>query len=60
MFINNLIAGYGDMTLAGSGVATKITMITGMLCIEVGQGVQPLLGYSLTLNCLQSSIRMVP
>lgn len=47
MFINNLMAGYGDMALAGSGVATKITMITGMLCIGVGQGVQPLLGYSI-------------
>lgn len=47
MFINNLMASYGDMALAGSGVATKITMITGMLCIGVGQGVQPLLGYSI-------------
>ncbi|MCQ4635178.1 MATE family efflux transporter [Anaerovorax odorimutans] len=47
MFINNLMAGYGDMALAGSGVATKITMITGMLCIGVGQGVQPLLGFSI-------------
>lgn len=46
MFINNLMAGYGDMALAGSGVATKITMITGMLCIGIGQGIQPLLGYS--------------
>lgn len=47
MFINNLMSGYGDMALAGSGVATKITMITGMLCIGVGQGIQPLLGYSI-------------
>lgn len=47
MVINNLMAGYGDMELAGSGVATKITMITGMLCIGIGQGVQPLLGYSI-------------
>ena len=42
---NNRMAGYGDMALAGSGVALKITMITGMLCIGLGQGAQPLLGY---------------
>lgn len=45
MVVNNLMAGYGDMALAGSGVATKVAMVTGMLCIGVGQGVQPLLGY---------------
>ena len=27
------------------GVAMKVTMITGMICIEFSQGVQPLLGY---------------
>ena len=27
------------------GVAMKITMMTGMVCIGLGQGVQPLLGY---------------
>ncbi len=47
MFINKLMAGYGDMALAGVGVATKITMITGMICMGIGQGVQPLLGYSI-------------
>ncbi len=47
MFINNLMAGYGDMALAGIGVASKITMITGMICMGIGQGVQPLLGYSI-------------
>lgn len=46
MFINKLMAGYGDMALAGVGVASKITMITGMICMGIGQGVQPLLGYS--------------
>ena len=30
---------------AGVGVAMKVTMMTGMLCIGLGQGVQPLLGY---------------
>lgn len=44
---NTLIAAYGDMAVAGFGVALKITMITGMLCIGFGQGIQPLLGYCL-------------
>ena len=43
--VNGLMAGYGDMALAGIGVAMKITMITGMICIGFAQGVQPLLGY---------------
>ncbi len=46
MFINKLMAGYGDMALAGVGVASKITMLTGMICMGIGQGVQPLLGYA--------------
>ena len=40
------------MAIAGTGVATKDVTITGMICIGLGQGVQPLLGYSvLTQNC---------
>ena len=42
---NALVAPYGDMAVAGFGVAMKVTMITGMICIGFGQGVQPLLGY---------------
>ena len=42
---NALVASYGDMAVAGFGVAMKVTMITGMICIGFGQGVQPLLGY---------------
>lgn len=33
------------MAVAGVDVAMKVTMMTGMLCIGLGQGVQPLLGY---------------
>lgn len=33
------------MAVAGIGVATKITMMTGMICIGLGQGVLPILGY---------------
>lgn len=33
------------MKYAVVGVAMKVTMMTGMVCIGLGQGVQPLLGY---------------
>lgn len=45
MFINSMMAAYSDMALAGFGVAAKISMIIGMICMGIGQGVQPLLGY---------------
>lgn len=45
IIMNSLMAGYGDMALAGIGVAMKVTMITGMLAMGIGQGIQPLLGY---------------
>lgn len=48
--VNSLMAGYGDMAVAGIGVAMKVTMITGMICIGFGQGVQPLLGYCVGAN----------
>lgn len=45
ILLNGRMMAYGDMTVAGMGVASKVTMITGMICIGLGQGVQPLLGY---------------
>ena len=42
---NSRMSAYGDLAVAGYGVAAKVTMITGMVCIGLGQGVQPLLGY---------------
>lgn len=39
------MASYDDMALAGIGVALKVAMIVGTLCIGFGQGIQPLLGY---------------
>lgn len=45
IIMNSQMSRYGDMALAGVGVAMKVTMITGMVCIGLGQGVQPLLGY---------------
>lgn len=45
IIMNGMMAEYGDMALAGIGVAMKVTMMTGMLAMGIGQGVQPLLGY---------------
>lgn len=45
IIMNSQMSRYGDMALAGVGVAMKVTMITGMVCIGLGQGIQPLLGY---------------
>ncbi|MGN0156733.1 MAG: MATE family efflux transporter [Lachnospiraceae bacterium] len=50
IIVNSQMAQYGDMALAGIGVAMKVTMITGMICIGFGQGVQPLLGYCVGAN----------
>ena len=40
IIINSQLAKYGDMA-----VAMKVVTITGMVCMGLGQGVQPLLGY---------------
>lgn len=45
ILMNHLMASYGDMAVAGIGVAMKINMITGMISMGIGQGIQPLLGY---------------
>lgn len=42
---NGQLAAYGDLAVAGYGVASKITMMTGMMSIGFGQGIQPVLGY---------------
>lgn len=42
---NNIMSKYGDMTVAGLGVAMKVNMIVVMLLIGLGSGIQPLLGY---------------
>ncbi|MCI5641180.1 MAG: MATE family efflux transporter [Lachnospiraceae bacterium] len=43
--LNKVMSGYGDMAVAGLGVAMKVNMIVVMLLIGVGTGIQPLLGY---------------
>ncbi|MBQ4283836.1 MAG: MATE family efflux transporter [Lachnospira sp.] len=45
IIINNFMAGFGDMAVAGLGVAMKVNMIVVMLLIGLGSGIQPLLGY---------------
>ena len=45
IIINSLMSAYGDMAVAGIGVAMKVTIITGMISIGFGQGIQPLLGF---------------
>ena len=45
MSTSNLMRNYGDMAVAGLGVAMKVNMIVVMLLIGLGSGIQPLLGY---------------
>ena len=45
IIINSQMTQYDDMAVAGMGVAMKVVTITGMVCMGLGQGVQPLLGY---------------
>ncbi len=45
ILMNAQMANYGDMAVAGIGVAMKVVMITGMISMGIGQGIQPLLGY---------------
>lgn len=50
IIMNGQMASFGDMAVAGIGVASKVTMITGMVCIGFGQGVQALLGCCVGAN----------
>lgn len=45
IIVNGQMAEYGDMAVAAMGVAMKVVTITGMVCMGLGQGVQPILGY---------------
>jgi multidrug efflux pump len=46
IILNKLMSSYGDMCIAGIGVAMKVNMILVMFIIGFAQGVQPLLGYA--------------
>ncbi len=45
IIVNNIMFYYGDMAVAGLGVAMKVNMIVIMLLIGLGTGIQPVLGY---------------
>lgn len=45
IIVNNKMVHFGDMAVAGLGVAMKVNMIVVMLLIGLGTGIQPLLGY---------------
>jgi len=45
IIVNNIMSNYGDMAVAGLGVAMKVNMIVVMLLIGLGSGIQPILGY---------------
>lgn len=45
IIVNNIMIDYGDMAVAGLGVAMKVNMIVVMLLIGLGTGIQPVLGY---------------
>ena len=42
---NSQMSAYGDLAVSGLAVAMKVAMITGMICMGLAQGIQPLLGY---------------
>lgn len=58
IIVNARMAGYGDMALAGIGVAMKVTMMTGMVCIGFGQGIQPLLATAWERSCGSDSRKL--
>lgn len=45
IILNREMSAYGNLQLAGIGVATNVTKIPGLISIGLGQGIQPLVGY---------------
>ena len=46
IFLNNFLISYGDVQLAAMGVAIRANLIMIFVQIGLGQGIQPLIGYS--------------
>ena len=46
IIMNSLMSAYGDMAVAAAGVVMRIDQITGLFAMGAGQGIQPLLGFS--------------
>ena len=47
MVMNSLMSYYGDMAVAAAGVSMRIEQIAILIAIGTGQGIQPLLGFSI-------------
>ncbi|MBR1439091.1 MAG: MATE family efflux transporter, partial [Synergistaceae bacterium] len=47
MVMNSLMSAYGDMAVAAAGVSMRIEQIACLIAMGTGQGVQPLLGFSI-------------
>ncbi len=47
MVMNSLMSAYGDMAVAAAGVSMRIEQIACLIAMGTGQGIQPLLGFSI-------------
>lgn len=45
MFMNHILAGYGSVTVAASGVAGKVSMVVSMTAMGLCMGFQPAISY---------------
>ncbi len=46
MFMNHILAGYGSVAVAASGVAGKVSMVITMLAMGLCMGMQPAISYN--------------
>lgn len=46
MFMNHILAGYGSVTVAASGVAGKVSMVVSMIAMGLCMGLQPAISYN--------------
>ena len=46
MVMNSLMSAYGDMAVAAAGVSMRIEQLACLVAMGTGQGIQPLLGFS--------------
>lgn len=47
MVMNSLMSSYGDMAVAAAGVSMRIEQLACLIAMGTGQGIQPLLGFSI-------------
>ncbi len=46
MFMNHILASYGSITVAASGVAGKVSMVVSMIAMGLCMGLQPAISYN--------------